>query len=72
MTSEEVVETIASMGLNEKQDLQVLRDKLEAFAEEEPENFLKVASNKNKAMKANVKKALDQGVYRVRSFSERL
>jgi hypothetical protein len=62
MTSEEVVETIASMGLNEKQDLQVLRDKLEAFAEEEPENFLKVASNKNKAMKANVKKALDQGV----------
>lgn len=62
MTGEEVVETIASMGLNEKQDIQVLRDRLEAFAEEDPESFLKIASNKNKAMKANVKKALDQGV----------
>jgi hypothetical protein len=62
MTGEEVVETIASMGLNENQDIQVLRDRLEAFAEEDPESFLKIVSNKNKAMKANVKKALDQGV----------
>jgi len=62
MTAEEIIETMASMGLNENQDISILRDKLEAFAEESPEEFLKIASNKNKTMKANIKKALDQGV----------
>jgi hypothetical protein len=62
MSSEDVVETVASLGLNEKQDLELLREKLEAMAENDPESFLKVASNSNKTIKANVKRAIDQGV----------
>lgn len=62
MTPEEVRDFIASTGGNDKADLEVQREIVESWADKDPEEFLKKATDVSANLKATVKRALDQGV----------
>lgn len=62
MSADEVRDFIAATGGNDKDPLEVLRDKVEAWAEKDPEDFLKRTMDPEVTIKATVRRALDHGI----------
>lgn len=61
MTDDDVLTFIAAQGWK-KQDMELLRDKIEEIAMKDPVNFMRMASDRNNEMKATIKRAIDEGV----------
>ncbi len=64
MSPEEVRDFISATGGNDRQDLDILRNIVEEWADKHPEDFLQKTSDVLSQLKATVKRALDQGVIR--------
>ena len=62
MSASEVREFISAQNKNADLDLSILRNDLERMAEKSPEEFLKLTKDKNKKIKATIKRALDKKV----------
>lgn len=62
LTNGEVKDFAASMNWNESEPIEILRDKIEDFAEKTPEEFVKHVEDKDKEVKTIIKKALTAGV----------
>jgi len=62
MSPEEVRDFIAATGGNDTAPLEVLREKVESWADTKPEEFLKLVTDLNAQLKATVKRALDKGI----------
>ena len=61
MTDAEVMTFAAASGWSDK-SFAIVRNRIEVMAEENPINFLKIASNRHNSMKADVKNALDKKI----------
>lgn len=62
LTADEVRTYIASLGLDENQKLEILRNTLEEMADNDPQNFLDLVNNKQAIMKATINRALSKGI----------
>lgn len=62
MTDEDIMTFAGANGWKTDGSLAVLRDQVEAYAEANPEIFLKVASNRHNVIKADIKLAIDNGI----------
>jgi hypothetical protein len=62
LSPDEIRDFIAATGGNDKDELEILREKVESWADSKPEEFLKLVSDVNANLKATVKRALDKGV----------
>ncbi len=61
MTDGDVKTFAASVNWNEAEPIDILRDKVEAFAEKDPAGFTKVVEGKDRDAKAIIKRAVDAG-----------
>jgi len=61
MTDEEVLTFSAASGWN-NDETDILRNRIETMAQNDPIHFMKIASNRHNNMKADIKRALDEKV----------
>jgi hypothetical protein len=62
MSDAETREFAASMGWNSKEVIDILRNQVEQYAEDDPAEFKLRAEDANRALRANVKMALDENI----------
>jgi predicted nucleic acid-binding protein len=62
LTAEEVRNYIAALGQDDTDKLEVLRNKLEALADNDPQSFLDLIGNKQALMKATINRAIKKSV----------
>ena len=65
MTDQQVQEFASAMVWDETQDILLLRDKIEAQAEDSPELFIDLVNNKKIEYQATIKRAIDKGIISV-------
>lgn len=61
LSADDVRNYIAALGQDDTQKIEVLRNKLEAMADSDPEEFIALISNKQATMKATINRALSKG-----------
>lgn len=61
LSADDVRNYIAALGQDDTQKIEVLRNKLEELADNDPEEFIALISNKQAAMKATINRALAKG-----------
>lgn len=62
LTTEEVRDIAAALGKDDSKPVAVLKNELEMLADEDPERFLDLLTNKQVTMKAVVNRALSKGI----------
>jgi hypothetical protein len=62
MTLGEAKDFTAARGWNQDDEEDILRGRIEKFAETDPEGFIKAFGDKNQATKTTIKNAMDKGV----------
>ena len=70
MSAAEVREFVSAQNKDSSRDLSILRNELEKLAETAPEDFLKLTKDKNKKIKASIKRALDKKVLKFDSNTQ--
>lgn len=62
LTDGEAKEFAASVGWNETDPIDIIRDKIEEFAQTKPSDFIKTVEAKDREIKAVIKRGIDAGV----------